>query len=162
MASSQTRLAGLVRTTYCNASKSAINTWLAQLVADIAGTGIEALWCLLLETHELQTLKALEAAGVNISFDRILVPNPSEQECSAMHLAAPGIHSIPCASHTLLAELSTSGINPNIPGLSTFRKQWECGKFDFVWLDYCGTLMFLVETTISMQSAVLRLWFHST
>ena len=37
---------GLVRTTYCNASKSAINTWLAQLVADIAGTGNLSIECL--------------------------------------------------------------------------------------------------------------------
>ena len=130
------RLAGLARASYCNSAKLAINRWLSEVVTvSISGE----LWCLLLETKELQTVKALKNSGGKILAERVLAPNPSEEECAAMRLAAPGIHALPCTSHTLLAELLTD-VPPKIPGLADFTELWEKG-FDFVWLDYCGTLM---------------------
>ncbi|CAE7910264.1 Wdr35 [Symbiodinium sp. KB8] len=130
-------LLGFSRQTYSNATKVAINSWLAELVRGSRASSADSIWSLLLETHELQTLSALRAAGVHAANDSTIVPNPSGEESAAIRQAAPGICAVPCTSHELLAAWLTTG-NDVAPELKAFRSR--CPGFDFVWLDYCGTL----------------------
>ncbi|CAE7943298.1 Wdr35, partial [Symbiodinium necroappetens] len=134
---SKQRLAGFSRQTYSNATKVAINSWLAELVRGSRASSADSIWSLLLETHELQTLSALRAAGVHAANDSTIVPNPSGEESAAIRQAAPGICAVPCTSHELLAAWLTTGKDV-APELKAFRSR--CPGFDFVWLDYCGTL----------------------
>eukprot|EP00439_Symbiodinium_sp_Y106_P080148 s175_g18.t3 len=134
---SKQRLAGFPRQTYSNATKVAINSWLAELVRGSRASSADSIWSLLLETRELQTLSALRAAGLHAPNDSTVVPNPSGVESAAIRQAAPGICAVPCTSHELLAAWLTANDDVD-PELKAFRSR--CPGFDFVWLDYCGTL----------------------
>merc|ERR1719322_1944119 len=66
--------------------------------------------------------------------DTFVVPNPDADVCAAV-TAAGGI-SLPVTTHALLAELEAR-TGPLYDTL--VARDWP-GSFDFIWLDYCGTL----------------------
>ena len=121
--------------------KQAVNRWLAQVAQAVLlrnGAGANKSWALLLETSELHTLRALEAA-TPITAATTVVPNPNEGQLTLMRAAAPGITALKMTSHTLLRALCDPG-SLQYQQLRE-RKGQACwpGCFSVVWLDYCGT-----------------------
>jgi hypothetical protein len=115
--------------------KASINLWLAAAVQDYAAHAGSSGWALLLETRTLLSVQTLEAAAAFVA-ERIIVPNPDPEECNAMMQSRPGLHALPLTSHDLLTALSDAS--------SPLTDQLSLGGFDgafqFVWLDYCGTM----------------------
>ena len=131
-------------------SKVAVNQWLARLVA-AAADGHQTpqqkqgpRWILALESDALTTFNTFVHSNVSddhsagcctgATAGTFVVPNPDAAVCAAVTLAG-GI-SLPVTTHALFAELEAK----TGPLYATLVARGWPGSFDFIWLDYCGTL----------------------
>jgi hypothetical protein len=132
----------LSKTTYSRGKhcvKQAINDWLVNIaLAELDGLTNNLTFTLLLETGAVQTIETLltKAKELHIQESTIIVPNPSLDECAKINAAYPNCLTVPTTSHELLRLLTLD--TESLLTQELQRRGW-IGKFDVVWLDYCGT-----------------------
>lgn len=136
-----------------------VNRWLAGIARDTfrkraADEHEVQHWVFLLETAALHTVRALLEAHVLKSYETVVIPNPDSVECKKIAAQGPGVIVEPVTSHELIDAIENivkkKARGPNASAGPTDAPKndlahkllvhnWK-GKFNFVWLDYCGTL----------------------